>query len=1146
MKSRIVSIILILVLCIALFGNVYGLGNNPPQAPTNPSITEVLLSQLSHNAGSEATVRITVSTENISDTPNKKQVTAQLYESDGINTVTGVDSVNEDIENNGAVLDLLIPSTIGAGNYTIIVKIDELGLTDNSSEYVINQGAEAEIKTVTPDITSHTTGSSQDVNIDITTANVSNNPSVDATFELINEDGNSVSGMDAISETIVDNTATGIITIPSTVPAGNYKIKITVDTVTDSSTSYTIHSQSNDPLITSVTLDSSSVNNGEEKEIGITVKTSNVADNAEVTATLYNSNDTAVNTVDVATGNVNATTGSTVLGLTLPDTLDTGEYYIKIEISSESLTDETATINVVEPDIVISGISTSNATLIKNYISGTIEITGSNFSTTASSNTISIINNDTNIETATINPSTASATSLVFSVPANLETGTYKIKVTVGAKSATSSSTFDVVDVSIDEITLSKSSQDIETAGSIDITVNTSNIPDNTQIIAKLYDSTNTEVSGVSTVSSTISSNSMVISFSLPATLDLGQYYIKVNIDAYSLSKNSGNINIVQPDVQITNTDVSGATLIEGNISGGISLTGAGFSSTKENNDVDILDSDDNNVGSAEVTSSTSTALSFSVPTDLSEGTYKAKVTVRGESGFSTDFQVTANQNNQNPPGGGGGGAPVIMPPPVLIVTIPPVPQNLDASVEEDGIKITWGYSIFASEYKLFKAEDIDGAFVVVYNGNSREYKDSSVDEGKTYYYEVLALNHLGDSNFSDVLTVVNEMPGGTNIEGVVNSETIILKINEADTKPECIKLNTIKNENGNDEIRFNAGALEEIVANEVDINLVADGVELTIKNKVFENLLDKDIKISINDIDIETMNSIIKNKDSENDTINSLEGTFKEIKIYTVNEETETEVTDLGGELDIEIEVGEDNILSKNVYKMAIYYYDELFNKWIRLKSSFNKVNGTVAASVDHLTKFAIMEIDISFDDIEEGHWAKEYIEILAVKGITKGVGNNKFAPKGELTRAQLATFIVRALDIPAVEFNYTFSDVDKGEWYSQSIEAAAKIGMVNGYPDGTFKPDRLVTREEMAVMIIRAYCYLEEISISEIESEKKVLYADDTKISSWAKESVYKARALEFITGFSGNMFSAKGISIREHMAVALVRMLIEAGEI
>jgi hypothetical protein len=56
-----------------------------------------------------------------------------------------------------------------------------------------------------------------------------------------------------------------------------------------------------------------------------------------------------------------------------------------------------------------------------------------------------------------------------------------------------------VVDVNIDEITLSKSSQDIETTGSVDITVNTSNIPDNTEIIAKLYDSTNTEVSGIST-----------------------------------------------------------------------------------------------------------------------------------------------------------------------------------------------------------------------------------------------------------------------------------------------------------------------------------------------------------------------------------------------------------------------------------------------------------------------------------------------------------------------------------------------------------------------------------------------------------------------------------------------------------------------
>lgn len=146
------------------------------------------------------------------------------------------------------------------------------------------------------------------------------------------------------------------------------------------------------------------------------------------------------------------------------------------------------------------------------------------------------------------------------------------------------------------------------------------------------------------------------------------------------------------------------------------------------------------------------------------------------------------------------------------------------------------------------------------------------------------------------------------------------------------------------------------------------------------------------------------------------------------------------------------------------------------------------------------------TFSDIN-GLDEAEAILALAHRGILNGMGNGKFQPGGLLTRAQFCAMAQRALGLPPVTTQaLVFSDVPFDAWYRDAVMAAYNFGAVNGMGDGTFAPEKTITRQEAAVLVSRlaAKCGL-TVEYSDAAARNVLSqFGDYRTCGDWAKEGL------------------------------------------
>ncbi|WP_050614174.1 N-acetylmuramoyl-L-alanine amidase [Bacillus testis] len=112
-------------------------------------------------------------------------------------------------------------------------------------------------------------------------------------------------------------------------------------------------------------------------------------------------------------------------------------------------------------------------------------------------------------------------------------------------------------------------------------------------------------------------------------------------------------------------------------------------------------------------------------------------------------------------------------------------------------------------------------------------------------------------------------------------------------------------------------------------------------------------------------------------------------------------------------------------------------------------------------------------FKDIPSNHRAYKEISYLAQGKIVSGDTKGYFKPKNNVTRAEFAAMLGRALGFDGTKQKTSFRDVGAGNFASGYIQQATKQKIISGYPDGTFRPNGLITRGEVATMICRAFGY-------------------------------------------------------------------------
>ena len=170
--------------------------------------------------------------------------------------------------------------------------------------------------------------------------------------------------------------------------------------------------------------------------------------------------------------------------------------------------------------------------------------------------------------------------------------------------------------------------------------------------------------------------------------------------------------------------------------------------------------------------------------------------------------------------------------------------------------------------------------------------------------------------------------------------------------------------------------------------------------------------------------------------------------------------------------------------------------------------------------------------------HWGHPSIDYCVENGLMNGVGGGKFNPDGTVTRAMLATVLYRQAGSPDVQNASAFPDVNPGEWYGKAIAWAADAGIVTGYPDGTFDPNKAVTRQELATMFYR-YAKFAKFDVS--AAGDLSVFPDRNQVLEYAMEAMVWANGAGLITGNVVNdvtCLDPKGNATRSQLATILMR--------
>ena len=159
----------------------------------------------------------------------------------------------------------------------------------------------------------------------------------------------------------------------------------------------------------------------------------------------------------------------------------------------------------------------------------------------------------------------------------------------------------------------------------------------------------------------------------------------------------------------------------------------------------------------------------------------------------------------------------------------------------------------------------------------------------------------------------------------------------------------------------------------------------------------------------------------------------------------------------------------------------------------------------------------------------AEPSIEALHANQITAGCGPEIFCPDRAVTRAESATFLTRAMGLGPSGGSPPFADLAPAAWYSGYVTRLHDLGVVAGYPDGTFRPEAAITRAEMAALLVRG------LGLDPLEASGSF---SDVATNDWYSPFVEALAAAGITAGCGNGQFCPADLVLRQHMALFLVR--------
>lgn len=176
-------------------------------------------------------------------------------------------------------------------------------------------------------------------------------------------------------------------------------------------------------------------------------------------------------------------------------------------------------------------------------------------------------------------------------------------------------------------------------------------------------------------------------------------------------------------------------------------------------------------------------------------------------------------------------------------------------------------------------------------------------------------------------------------------------------------------------------------------------------------------------------------------------------------------------------------------------------------------------------------------FRDLSTTAWYHEPVDYVLSKGIMQGYGDGTFRPDETATRAQVVTLLYRIAGEPAVDDSKAlpFTDVNLESWYGSALRWAYQNGITTGVSADTFAPDDCVTREQMVSFLAR---YAKVTGAYEKVSEDLSSFSDRDRVSSYAVESMQWAVANGLILGTETGKLEPMATATRAQLAAVVAR--------
>lgn len=197
---------------------------------------------------------------------------------------------------------------------------------------------------------------------------------------------------------------------------------------------------------------------------------------------------------------------------------------------------------------------------------------------------------------------------------------------------------------------------------------------------------------------------------------------------------------------------------------------------------------------------------------------------------------------------------------------------------------------------------------------------------------------------------------------------------------------------------------------------------------------------------------------------------------------------------------------------------------------------DGNYKVAIEGSGTYALLEYNKQFSDVPATHWAFNTLRVLSAKHLIQGISEQAYQPARNITRAEFVQLMAGALKLNG-SGTTAFTDVPAGAWYQQALSGMVQAGLITGRTPESFQPNAEISREEMTVILMRAY-RLQHTAIPAAPASLSM--TDAASISGWAAEHVAAAASLGLVKGRADGTFAPKAPATRAEAAQIVLNVL------